>query len=880
MNDNNYGKTLGELDNNSCKNNIKTNTKSAIDIEIEELERNLPSQPVMRKSLTTRELIKGIDMSDLESDYREKLSIYEKAIRKLERKKKEKLLSESNQSKVKKEEPVKITNFKIDSIFHRNQDENYNLENASNQQLNPDNNTFNKKNNNKSKTISNSTISITSKNPLREPLREKKREVDKKVSTQNLDENLPKVENNTKCNKNTTTDVYLSNTDNNYFYNSNNNCKKSDKYTSFSDKKVLNPSISEIYEKSTISHMNFDNNCMSKKKTNQKNGKKDDIDFHQENSFRLIDGILKNVTIKNLSFEAIRQKICNYYDRKNLLSQLEVIELKKYAAHHLVYFIKGMFEEQKMNLNSWHIWEMATHIIDFFIQAKFGKLIKDESLAKLAINAPPRNHKSFIFTHLFSIWLLAIDPEDQIIINSCNMSLATRNHKIISSLMKSNFYTTNFPNTILKNCSKNNIITSKDGNIITTSLFTGAIGRGANIVIVDDPHNHSHTHSEKRLKSTIDNFKNSVYSRIERSRTNCKSPGGLIVVMQRLSHHDLMKHIINQDTIYDAEILPWQILIMPLIQESNRTLSIFGCRIDIREGDIMNPEQNTEKNIMRWMGFKNSHIFKTQYQQYTVEYDDAIIRRETIQRYQYEVFRRQHERYIKSLKYEKESSGEEDNLSVSGGIYVYEFGSHDKSYDINLNFVENENSKNQYDMQDEKTGQLKLQIVHSVDTATSADKNDYSVCSTWNITEDGYQLIDVVRKQVDYNGLESMVCQQYALYGGEVLIEDCPSAAGLISRLENTIPIIPRKPRFNKKERMKRVLHFFERGKVYLPDYNTIPNCDSYTKTWLKNFESEILDFPHTKYDDQIDTVSQFFLWVMEQEFKNDSQRNIFVSKI
>jgi predicted phage terminase large subunit-like protein len=43
-----------------------------------------------------------------------------------------------------------------------------------------------------------------------------------------------------------------------------------------------------------------------------------------------------------------------------------------------------------------------------------------------------------------------------------------------------------------------------------------------------------------------------------------------------------------------------------------------------------------------------------------------------------------------------------------------------------------------------------------------------------------------------------------------------------------------------------------EAGQVYLPDQ----------APWLRDFETEMMQFPNGKFDDQVDSVSQFLSWV------------------
>jgi predicted phage terminase large subunit-like protein len=62
----------------------------------------------------------------------------------------------------------------------------------------------------------------------------------------------------------------------------------------------------------------------------------------------------------------------------------------------------------------------------------------------------------------------------------------------------------------------------------------------------------------------------------------------------------------------------------------------------------------------------------------------------------------------------------------------------------------------------------------------------------------------------------------------------------------------PSKPEGDKIMRMHAQSSKIEAGQVYLP----------FEASWLPEFETEIMQFPNGKFDDQVDSVSQFLSWV------------------
>ena len=150
-------------------------------------------------------------------------------------------------------------------------------------------------------------------------------------------------------------------------------------------------------------------------------------------------------------------------------------------------------------------------------------------------------------------------------------------------------------------------------------------------------------------------------------------------------------------------------------------------------------------------------------------------------------------------------------------------------------------------------------IVQSWDTALKAtETSDYSVCMTWQIKSNNYYLLDVLRARLDYPYLRKAVINQAKCYNtNSILIEDTASGSSLIQdiRHDRTASVpnpIAVTPKGDKVERMGLPSMKIEAGHVFLPR----------KATWLDEFRSEMLAFPHGNFDDQVDALSQFLNWI------------------
>jgi predicted phage terminase large subunit-like protein len=162
-----------------------------------------------------------------------------------------------------------------------------------------------------------------------------------------------------------------------------------------------------------------------------------------------------------------------------------------------------------------------------------------------------------------------------------------------------------------------------------------------------------------------------------------------------------------------------------------------------------------------------------------------------------------------------------------------------------------------------------LKITQSWDTAVKIGaKNDYSVCTTWGETSNGYYLLDVQRAKLSYPALKRTVislAEQWQPHA--ILIEDKASGESLIQdlRSETKLPIIAIKPTQDKLSRFIAITSIFEAGKVHLPRF--VP--------WKALYEMELTTFPYAIHDDQVDSTTQFL-----QYAKNKVGRDIRIREL
>lgn len=150
-----------------------------------------------------------------------------------------------------------------------------------------------------------------------------------------------------------------------------------------------------------------------------------------------------------------------------------------------------------------------------------------------------------------------------------------------------------------------------------------------------------------------------------------------------------------------------------------------------------------------------------------------------------------------------------------------------------------------------------MHIYQSWDTAGSEEeKSDPSVCLTVGKSYTGdYYLLDVFRKKLDFPELFPMIPELYKKFNVHTCyIEDKGTGKTLLQLYQNKgMNIIGVKPQqYGSKEfRFGRALPVIKSGRFMVPEYPA---------AWKETFIEEIVKFPASRNDDQVDAISQLMI--------------------
>ena len=240
---------------------------------------------------------------------------------------------------------------------------------------------------------------------------------------------------------------------------------------------------------------------------------------------------------------------------------------------------------------------------------------------RLLINQPPRSLKSICVSIAYVAWLLGHKPGRRIIVVSYSNDLAVELHRQFRMVIDAEWYRALFPAMRVAKDTGTELVTTMGGSRYATSVGGTLTGRGADLIIIDDPLKAEDANSELARKRVIDWYGGTLVSRL-----NDKENGPIVVVMQRLHEDDLAGHLIRQSG--------WHFLELPAIAIADAKIQIAQHRyFHRRVGDVLHPARESKEVLDGIKAEIGSLMFSAQYQQRPVPLEGNLIRREWLRQY-------------------------------------------------------------------------------------------------------------------------------------------------------------------------------------------------------------------------------------------------------
>lgn len=188
---------------------------------------------------------------------------------------------------------------------------------------------------------------------------------------------------------------------------------------------------------------------------------------------------------------------------------------------------------------------------------------------RLIINMPPRHTKSEFASYLLPAWFLGKYPHKKVIQTSHTAELAVGFGRKVRNLVDSEVYKEIFPDLNLQADSKaaGRWNTSKGGDYFAIGVGGAVTGKGADILIIDDPH----SEQEAAMAASNPEVYDKVYEWYTSGPRQRLQPGGaIVIVMTRWSMRDLTGQVIKASASRGGE--EWEVIEFPAILPSGNPL--------------------------------------------------------------------------------------------------------------------------------------------------------------------------------------------------------------------------------------------------------------------------------------------------------------------
>jgi len=246
-------------------------------------------------------------------------------------------------------------------------------------------------------------------------------------------------------------------------------------------------------------------------------------------------------------------------DRENLLNMAIAYKdslVRDIAQKSFMAFVKEM-------------WPGFIHGRHHALMAKKFEEIADGKVRRLIINMPPRHTKSEFASYLLPAWFLGKFPHKKVIQCSNTAELAVGFGRKVRNLVDGETYAKIFPNVALRTDSKaaGRWATNANGDYFAIGVGGTVTGKGADLLIIDDPH----SEQEAALAAGDPSVYDKVHEWFTSGPRQRLQPGGaIVIVMTRWGKRDLTGRVLQSMIERDGD--EWEVISLPAIMPSGLSL--------------------------------------------------------------------------------------------------------------------------------------------------------------------------------------------------------------------------------------------------------------------------------------------------------------------
>lgn len=209
--------------------------------------------------------------------------------------------------------------------------------------------------------------------------------------------------------------------------------------------------------------------------------------------------------------------------------------------------------------------KFVEHMWPEFICGKHHKIFADKlqkvatgEINRLIVNMPPRHTKSEFASTYFPAWIMGKQPNRKIMQTTHTGELAVRFGRKVRNMMDTEEYERIFPQVKLQADSKSagRWETNGGGEYFAAGVGGAITGRGADLLIIDDPHSEQDALSINAMEACWEWYTSGPRQRLQ-------PKGAIVLVMTRWSNIDLTAKLLEGQK--EAKADQWEVIEFPAI---------------------------------------------------------------------------------------------------------------------------------------------------------------------------------------------------------------------------------------------------------------------------------------------------------------------------
>ena len=245
----------------------------------------------------------------------------------------------------------------------------------------------------------------------------------------------------------------------------------------------------------------------------------------------------------------------------------EIKKLPPDAKRQYVKYALKLAEKKKGSHVYSNFLNFVRHVWPQFIEGSHHKIIAEKfndiangKIKRLIINMPPRHTKSEFASNLLPAWMVGRKPDLKIIQTTHTTELAIRFGRKAKTLIDSPEYQQIFKTRLREDSqAAGKWETEQGGEYYAAGVGSAITGRGADLLIIDDPHSEQDALNAAALEKAYEWYTSGPRQRLQ--------PGGaIVVVMTRWSTKDLTGALMKSQKEIKSD--KWEVIEFPAIMPS------------------------------------------------------------------------------------------------------------------------------------------------------------------------------------------------------------------------------------------------------------------------------------------------------------------------